>query len=276
MKIRNKNKLDKLSLKLRKIIIDLFLIGQKKGIGGHIGGAFSLVEILRVLYFNFAKNKPYSSKWINRDRVIFSKGHGCLALYAILFYKGFIKKKAIQNYGKKNSILGGHPEHYINGVEASTGSLGHGFPIGVGIALASKIKKRKNKVVVVVGDGELNEGSNWEAAMTATKYKLNNLIIIIDYNRYQSYGKLNDISNLNSIKKKFVSFGFYTQEVNGHDIKKLQTTFNNSKKSKLKPSAIICHTIKGKGLKEAENNPEWHYVKKLDQDKIDGIYNKLR
>ncbi len=106
MKIRNKNKLDKLSLKLRKIIIDLFLIGQKKGIGGHIGGAFSLVEILRVLYFNFAKNKPYSSNWINRDRVIFSKGHGCLALYAILFYKGFIKKKAIQNYGKKKFYTG--------------------------------------------------------------------------------------------------------------------------------------------------------------------------
>jgi len=276
MIISNKNKLDRLSLKLRKIIIDIFLIGQKKGIGGHIGGAFSLVEILRVLYINFAKNRPSNPKWHNRDRIIFSKGHGCLALYAILFYKGFIKKKTIEAYGKKNSILGGHPEHFINGVEASTGSLGHGLPISVGIAIAMKIKKRNNKVIVIVGDGELNEGSNWEAAMTASKHKLNNLIVIVDFNKYQSYGKLKDISILNSLKKKFESFGFYANEVDGHDVKKLKKILDNSKKAKKKPSAIICHTIKGKGLEEAENNPEWHYVKKIRENTIYEIYDKLR
>ena len=276
MTIKNQIKLDKLSIKLRKIIIDIFLIGQKRGIGGHVGGAFSLVEILRVIYNNFARNNPANSKWENRDRIILSKGHGCLALYAILYYKGYIKKKTIQDYGKKYSLLGGHPEHFINGVEASTGSLGHGLPIGVGIALATKIKKKNNRVIIVVGDGELNEGSNWEAAMTATKHKLDNLLVVVDFNRFQSYGKLDDISNLNSLKKKFLSFGFNTKEVNGHDIKKIKQTLDNAKNSKHKPTAIICHTIKGKGLEEAENNPEWHYVKKLDENTINKIYTKLR
>jgi transketolase len=275
MRINSKKKLDKLSLYLRKIIIDIFLIGQKNRVGGHIGGAFSLVEILRVIYLNFARNSASNDKWKFRDRIILSKGHGCLALYAILFYKGYIKKKDIKNYGKKNSLLGGHPEHFINGVEASTGSLGHGFPIGVGMALAAKLNRRKNNVIIILGDGELNEGSNWEAAMTASKHKLNNLIILVDYNKYQSYGKVDEVSNLNSIKEKFASFGFYVQEVNGHDIEKLKNSLQNTKKNKQKPSAIICHTIKGKGLEEAENNPEWHYVKKIDEHKIQEIYGKL-
>jgi transketolase len=269
-------KLDTRSKYLRKLIIDLFVLGQKSGGGGHFGGAFSLVEILRVIYDEFAKFKPNFPKWDNRDRIILSKGHGCLALYAILYDKGFLKKKEFLSYGKQFSILGGHPEHHIKGVEASTGSLGHGFPIGVGISLAAKMRKKNFKTIIIVGDGELNEGSNWEAAMTAEKHSLNNLIILIDYNKFQSYGYLKKVSGLNTLDKKFKSFGFKTQEIDGHNLNQIRRALKNSFKEKKKPNVIICNTIKGKGYLEAENNPAWHYVKKVSPEVAKKILEKIR
>ena len=268
--------LDDRSINIRKHILEIFAIGQESGVGGHLGGAFSLVEILRVIYDDFAKHKVTNPNWELRDRIILSKGHGCLALYAILYDKGYLSKKQFLSYGKKNTILSGHPEHFINGVEASTGSLGHGLPIGVGMALASKIKKRKNKVIVIVGDGELNEGSNWEAAMTASKHSLKNLIVLVDYNKYQSYGKIEEVSGLYPLKDKFQSFGFQTQEIDGHNIKQIKKALNKTLKLKNKPSAIICHTIKGKGYKEAENNPDWHYKKNVNLEEIKKIYSRLK
>ena len=179
-------KLDKRSIYLRSLIVDCLFGGGR----GHMGSAMSLVEILRVLYDDFLKFNPKKPNYSKRDRLILSKGHGCLALYAILADKGFFKKKILRTASKFDSILGGHPEYgKVPGVEASTGALGHGPAIGLGMAIASNLTKDKYKTYVVVGDGEINEGSFWETSMMASKHKLNNFHIIIDYNKIQSYGK---------------------------------------------------------------------------------------
>ena len=168
----------------------------------------SLVEILRVLYDDFLVFDPKNTKLTSRDRFILSKGHGCLALYAILSDKNFFPKDELSIACEPKSILGGHPEVKVPGVEASTGALGHGLSIGVGMALAAKLKKEKHKVVVVIGDGESDEGSIWESAMSASKHNLSNLIVLLDYNKIQSYGFVNEVLDLEPIKKKWESFGF--------------------------------------------------------------------
>ena len=233
--------------------------------GGHVGAAMSLVEIMVVIYKRISNINLKNYKNQNRDRIILSKGHGCLVLYSILYECKILSKRTLNSYSKPGSILAGHPEHFIPGVEASTGSLGHGLPISVGLAISAKLKNEKFKTIVIVGDGELNEGSNWEAMMMASKYKLNNLLLIIDYNKIQSYGFNKDILDLEPLKDKIKSFGFYTQEVDGHNLNKIEKKIRSCFNNKSKPSALICHTIKGKGIKVAENNPEWHYVKNLNQ-----------
>ena len=259
-------KLDQRSKTLRKLIVRSLIGGGK----GHMGAAMSLVEILRVLYddmINFDPKKPLLSE---RDRVVLSKGHGCLALYAILVDKGFFPASELDTTSQVDSILGGHPEHaHVPGVEASTGALGHGFPISVGIALAAKIKKQKHKVYTIVGHGEINEGSVWEAALLASKHNLSNLKVLVDYNKIQSYDFVKDVSKLEPIVDKWRSFGFDVSEVNGHDIKELKKNlelFINNSNSK--PSVTICHTIKGKGFYFAENNPEWHYRRSFSKEEI--------
>tara|TARA_B100000787_G_C16192965_1_gene298693 strand:+ start:1773 stop:2585 length:813 start_codon:yes stop_codon:yes gene_type:complete len=252
-----KIKLDKKSIYLRKLIL-LCLKSEKRG---HIGSSMSLVEIIRVLYKKFIKK--------NKSKFILSKGHGCLALYAVLFDKGFIKKKDLLSIGQFNSNLGGHPEHdKVKGVEISTGALGHGLPIAVGMAIASKINKNKKHFFVVCGDGEINEGSIWEALLSASKHKLDNLTLLIDYNKLQSYGKISDILNLEPLTDKFKSFNFKTFNINGHDINEIESTLNKTLKTKNKPSVIICHTIKGKGISVAEGNPSWHHRSFLEDDDL--------
>jgi len=259
-----KIKLDKKSIYLRKLIL-LCLKHQKRG---HVGPAMSLVEIIRILYKRFIKK--------NKSKFILSKGHGCLALYAVLYDKGFIKKKDLLSIGKFNSNLGGHPEHdKVNGVEISTGALGHGLPIAVGMALASKINKNNKNYFVVCGDGEINEGSIWESLLSASKHKLDNLILLIDYNKLQSYGKTRDILNLEPLTDKFNSFNFKTFNINGHDITEIESTLNKVLKIKNKPSVIICHTIKGKGLKIAEGNPHWHHKSFLEENDLSKLEKSL-
>ena len=189
-------------------------------------------------------------------------------MYAILADKNFINKKELDKASKINSILGGHPESSkVNGVEASTGSLGHGMPIGVGLALAAKISKLNYNTFVIVGDGEINEGSVWESAMIAAKHKLDNLKVIIDYNKIQSYGPTKDVLDLEPLRDKWKSFGFDVSEINGHDVKKLKKNFLNFKNKKnKKPSVSICHTIKGKGFSFAEDNPYWHHKNSFTND----------
>jgi len=260
-----KIKLDKRSKVLRKHVVKCLLGGGR----GHVGSALSLIEILRVLYDSILKFNPKNPKDINRDRLILSKGHGCLALYAILADKKFFNLKALNNTSKLNSNLGGHPEPKARGVEVSTGSLGHGLPIGTGMALAAKIYKKKHKVFVIVGDGEINEGSIWEAAMSAAKHKLNNLKVIIDYNKIQSYGFTKEVLDLEPLKDKWRSFGFDVSEVNGHNIKQLKNNLKKFVKLKSKkPSVTICHTVKGKGFKFAENNPFWHHKNNFTEKEI--------
>jgi len=250
--------LDKRSKYLRSLIVRC-LLGSNRG---HMGSAMSLVEILRVLYDDIVKFNPKKPKMKNRDRVILSKGHGCLALYSILADKGFIKLKQLDSVSKINSKLGGHPEaNKVRGVEASTGALGHGLSIGVGMAIAAKIKKQKHKIFVILGDGEINEGSIWEAALSASKHKLSNLKIILDYNKIQSYGFTKEVLNLEPLLDKWKSFGFDVSEVDGHNVKKLKKNlliFYKNYKIK-RPSITICHTVKGKGFPFAENNPFWHH-----------------
>jgi transketolase len=264
--------MDDRSKELRKLII----MGLENGNRGHIGPSMSLVEILRVLYDDILRFNPKKPNWEMRDRFILSKGHGCLALYAILIDKGFIKKNELKRFCKFDSILGGHPEYNkIKGIEASTGSLGHGFPIAVGMAIASKIKKISNKIIAITGDGEMNEGSNWEAAMTASKHKLSNLTLIIDYNKIQSYGFTKDVLDLEPLKKKLISFGFACNEVDGHNIVLLKKTFLKLPFNPKKPSAVICHTIKGKGIIYAEGKPEWHHKSKISKEHIKKMYESL-
>ncbi len=261
-----KIKLDNRSKTLRKYIVKALLSANR----GHFGSSMSLVEILRVLYDDIILFDNRNPKFEKRDRVILSKGHGCLALYSILADKNFFNKKEFDKYCSLNSILGGHPEsHKVPGIEASTGALGHGLPIAVGIALSLKLKKSKSKVYVIVGDGELNEGSNWEAMMSAKKYKLSNLKIIVDYNKIQSYDFVKNVIDLEPLDHKFKSFGFDVSEVNGHNIKELRKNFLKFKKQNSKKSSVtICHTIKGKGFKMAENNPAWHHKNSFSNEEI--------
>ena len=250
-----KIKLDKRSKYLRKLVLECLIGGDR----GHMGSAMSLIEILRVLYDHVLKIYPNNPKNLNRDRLILSKGPGCLALYALLSDKGFFSKSILKSSSKFNSILGGHPEYdKVPGVEASTGALGHGAPIGLGLAISAKINKKKFHTYVIVGDGEINEGSFWEASMIASKHRLNNFHVILDYNKIQSYGRTAEVMDLEPLVDKLKSFGYLVNEVNGHDVNQLKKYFKKIKKIN-KPSALICHTIKGKGFKFAEQNPFWHH-----------------
>jgi len=264
--------LDERSRDLRRIVVSTLESGKR----AHLGSAMSILEIIRVLYDDFLKIDPTNTQDIERDRFILSKGHGCLAQYVVLADKGFFDKKELLTFCKTDSILGGHPEYgKIPGVEASTGALGHGMSIGVGMALAAKIKKRKNRVTVILGDGEINEGSIWEAAMSASKHKLSNLTIIIDYNKIQSYGFVSEVLNPEPMAEKWTSFGFVVKEINGHDIIELRNTLSQLPLNNNKPSALICHTIKGKGFPFAENNPSWHHKSNLSDAEIQKMYDSI-
>ena len=271
-RLAKKKKLDKRSVYLRELIIECLQHEER----GHVGSSLSLVEMIRVLYDKIIKFDSKKTNLEARDRFILSKGHGCLALYVMLFDKKFITKKNLISVGKFNSILGGHPEHTVPGVEFSTGALGHGFSIACGMALAAKIKKQKHKIFVIMGDGEINEGSVWESALSASKHKLNNLITIIDYNKFQSYGPLEQVSNMTSIKKKWESFGFEVMEINGHDILALEKTFKIARKKKSKPIVVVCYTIKGKGLRFAENKSDWHHRSSIDELVVKKMKEELR
>ena len=266
-----KIKIDHRSKMLRKSVLKCIEAGGR----GHIGAAMSLIEILRVLYDNFLIFDPKNINLKTRDRFILSKGHGCLALYALLSDKNFFSKDELSKTCEPDSILGGHPEIKVPGIEASTGALGHGLPIGVGMALAAKLKKEKHRVVVVIGDGETNEGSIWESAMSASKHNLSNLTIILDYNKIQSYGFVKDVLDLEPLNQKWESFGFNVIEINGHDIKQIKKALSCSVKKKNKPKIIICHTVKGKGIPVAENNPTWHHKNNLTKENIEDLYRSL-
>lgn len=237
----------------------IFLTANSASIA-HIASAFSIVEILYTLYLKKILN--YDAKnpnWDERDLFILSKGHGSLALYTILCKAGFFSEEILKTFSKPGSYLGGEPcVPNIPGVEASTGSLGHGLSVGCGMALAKKLDGKLNKVYVLLGDGECEEGTIWEAAMFAAHYKLDNLVAIIDSNKLQKMDTLEKVMGIKSWKDIFLSFNWDVKEVDGHNVEELKEVLENQNNNG-KPLAIIANTIKGKGVSIVENNPKWHW-----------------
>ena len=225
----------------------------------HLASSLSCIDIVATLYESVLKIKSKYPKWELRDRFILSKGHAATALYVVLQHKKFINEKDLKSYTKKRSLLEEHPSPKLQGVEAATGSLGHGLPIGCGISLSAKIKKKNFMTYVLMSDGECNEGSVWEAALFAPAKKLNNLCVFVDYNKWQATGKSKEVLNLHPLKEKFKNFGWNTLEINGHDHKAIFKACIIAKKQSKKPTMIIANTIKGKGVSFMEDNNNWHY-----------------
>jgi transketolase len=239
--------------KIRKHILNMV---HNSG-GSHIASALSIVDIISVLYNEIMKIDNNNPKWAGRDRFILSKGHACTPIYAALAELGFFSISDLELYGKNDSILMNHISHKVQGVEFSTGALGHGLPFGVGKAKAAKILNENWKTFVLLSDGELDEGSNWEAFMFASHQKLNNLTAIIDYNKLQSLDSIENTLGLEPLDQKFKSFGWDVFEVDGHDYSQISNALLES--NNLNPKVIIAHTTKGKGVSFMENKVEWHY-----------------
>ncbi len=258
-------RLDERSKQLRRTIVRMLQCARR----GHVGSAYSLIEILRVLYDDVLRFNPQHPKWKGRDRCILSKGHGCLALYTLLADKGYFPEEELWKACTPDGLLGGHPDGMkVPGVEASTGALGHGLSIGLGMALHLRIAESDSRVFVVLGDGECNEGSVWEAAMCAGKHRLTNLTAIVDYNKHQSYSSTKEVQDLEPFSDKWRAFGFEVREVDGHDVPALRKLLTSTPFASDKPSALICHTIKGKGVKFAENNMKWHHKNKVTDQEV--------
>jgi transketolase len=232
---------------------------------GHIGGDFSVADILTTLFFGVLKLDPNNPDWAERDRFILSKGHCSAALYSVLAMRGFFEIDLLKTFMAPLSVLNGHPNRReISGVEANTGPLGHGLPIGVGCAIAARLAEADRRVFVVLGDGELQEGSNWEAAMAAGHRGLSNLTAIVDRNRLQQGAGPEDTNRLEPLADKWRSFGWDVQEVDGHDHGALYDTL--SKRGGSHPRCVVARTIKGKGVSFIENRVEWHHkVPSLEQ-----------
>ena len=228
---------------------------------GHTGGDLSSADILTSLYFGgVLRVDPANPTWPGRDRFIMSKGHCSGAFYSTLAFRGFFPEALLSTFMDPLSKLNGHPDrNKLPGVEANTGPLGHGLPIGVGVALAARMRREDWRVFVLVGDGELQEGSNWEAAMTAQHYGLENLVVIVDRNRIQQGDFTENISRMESLPERWRAFGFGVDEIDGHDGEALLQRLNKLPIEPDKPSCIIAHTIKGKGVSFAENKPAWHH-----------------
>ena len=225
----------------------------------HIGGALSMADLLAVLYADVLNVRPKDPSWGDRDRFILSKGHSCTALYAALALKGFFPVEELSTYGQDGARLMSHISHHLPGVEFSTGSLGHGLPFGCGKALAAKRTGADWRTFVMLSDGELDEGSNWEAILFAPQHKLDNLVAIVDYNKIQSLGSVADVMELDPLADKFRAFRWGVKEIDGHDHKAIHEALSTCPFEPGKPSCLIAHTIKGKGVDFMENNLQWHY-----------------
>ena len=235
----------------------------------HIGSALSIADILAVLYggvLDFDKDNP---DFDLRDRFILSKGHACVAVYSVLAEMGFIPFSQLETYGEDFSSLMNHISHQVPGVEFSTGALGHGLPYGVGKALAAKIQNKPWKVFVILSDGEMDEGSNWEALMFAAHHNLVNLTAIIDYNKLQSLASIKNTLNLEPLSDKFKAFGSNVIEVDGHNFAELYTAFTENNEQG--PKVIIANTVKGKGVSFMENKVEWHYKNPNDAQLFEAL-----
>ena len=248
-------KIKQLSKKMRENILTMSLAAGVSS--SHFGGSLSTVELLATLYNNVLKFDIANPLWDDRDRFILSKGHACLGYYSVLCEKGFFAKEDLNLFEKNGSFLLGHP--VINkkkGIEFSNGSLGMGLALGIGVAIAAKKNKKNYRVFVLIGDGECNEGSIWEAAMSAAHFKLKNVTAILDNNNLQQTGSNDDIMSTKDLANKWRSFNWDVQEINGHDIPEILGALNHVSE---KPKLILANTIKGRGFSFSENNNDWHH-----------------
>jgi transketolase len=236
-----------------------------KAKASHVASALSIIDILAVLYSEVMNIDPDEPFLVDRDRFILSKGHACAGVYAVLAELGFIQKESLTTYGEDFSILMNHISHKVPGVEFSTGSLGHGLPFGVGKALAATRLQKSWLTFVLLSDGELQEGSNWEALMFAAHHKLDNLVVIVDNNNLQSLTTVEETVNIQSLKEKVLAFGWEVRDVDGHNHEQVKANLSQIPWQTDKPSLLIANTIKGKGVSFMENRVEWHYRSPTDE-----------
>ncbi len=266
------DKIEQMTKSMRKNILDMSL--EAGAASSHFGGGLSIVDITATLYGGVMKYDPKKPEWEDRDRFILSKGHGVLGYYTALSEIGLISKEELLTFEKSKSFLLGHPVmNRKKGIEFTNGSLGMGLSVGIGVAIASKKKNKTNRIFVLIGDGECNEGSVWEGAMSAPHFKLDNITAIIDKNNFQQTGSNIEILNTDSLNKKWTSFGWEVSEINGHNIKELFENLSK-KNNKDKPKLIIANTIKGKGFSFSENSNEWHH-KILTKNQYDKAIEEL-
>jgi len=227
----------------------------------HLGSCLSCLDLLVALYFDELRIDPSNPHDPLRDRFILSKGHGVPALFQVLAMRGFYPESWLKDYGKDGGIFAEHPPtpDHLAGIEAATGSLGHGLPIGLGMALAGRIQKQNYNVYTVLGDGECNEGSVWEAAMLAAAQKVSNLCVLVDFNKWQATGRSEEVMALNSLSGKWQAFGWNALEIDGHSYEQILSALNTFRLDNTRPTAIIAHTIKGKGVSFMQDDNNWHY-----------------
>lgn len=267
----NIKSLEATALRMREEILQtLYRAGS-----GHPGGSLSAVEILIALYFYQMNHRPRDPRWEDRDRLIISKGHITPGVYVVLADCGYFPKDELQTFRKFGSRLQGHVHNKVPGVEFSTGSLGHGLAVSNGIALGARMLKKSFKIYCLLGDGEIQEGSIWEAAMGAAHRKIDTLCAIVDYNKVQENGPTNDIKNLEPLAKKWESFGWHVLEIDGHSFKQLIKALDEFKAVKGKPTVIIAHTVKGKGVSFMEGKASWH-GKAPNKEQLESALAELR
>jgi transketolase len=249
-------RLEKKAHELRNLCLDTVVWAN----GGHIGGAMSSMDILSILYYKYMNINPEKPDWEDRDRFVLSKGHTGIGFAPVLADKGFISKELLKEYNHTGSSLGMHLDSLkVPGVDASTGSLGHGLPISVGMTLAARVRGKNYKTYCLLGDGECDEGSVWEAAMSAANYKLTNLITFVDRNKCMIDGPTENVMKLEPFADKWRAFGFIVKEVNGHSFKELSEAIDFALEEKSAPVVIIANTVKGCGISFIENDYKWHY-----------------
>ncbi|MEO8131437.1 MAG: transketolase [Bryobacteraceae bacterium] len=262
-KTRGIGELQEICRQIRRDIITMITAAKS----GHPGGSLSAVEIVTTLFFDVMNHDPANPKWPDRDRFILSKGHACPVLYSALAELGYTPKDQLNTLRKLGSIYQGHPDvRFIPALEASTGSLGEGLSLGIGMALAAKLNGSPSRTFVVLGDGEVQEGRIWEAAMLAPFHKVDNLVCIVDYNKIQLDGFVKDILDLSPLAEKWRAFGWHAIELDGHNIAALQSAFAEAAEVKGKPTVLVANTIKGKGVSFMENNPKYHGVAPTEKE----------
>ena len=268
----NSDELSGIGCRLRRDVLQMVYDGGS----GHCGGSLSAMDILTVLFYETMRLRPEDPLWQSRDRFVLSKGHACPALYAVLADKGFFPKSELKNFRKIGSMLRGHPEYGVPGVETVTGSLGQGFAVAMGMAIGLRQSPEGQRVFCMVGDGEVQEGMVWETALISAHFKLSNFTCFLDYNGLQGDGRISDIMDLHPLDSKWRAFGWQVKVINGHDLEQIRAAVKWAMAVKNAPQMIIAHTVKGKGVCFMENEPSWHGTAPPSDEQLEAALAELR